>query len=155
PAAQRVIGVVTGLAVEQYELGETSCGCTLRLEERVHAFDEGDCLANRPDLHVVHRPLAFDIALVDDEMRRLDRGVSVEFKTHTRMAGPHDSGGDDPLLGGWIAKMAGEALCCACDRPFRRVEPGCEVLAVTSAGEVDAEPCRGAAVTGFATHAVR
>jgi hypothetical protein len=35
----------------------------------------------------VIRPFALDIALIDDEMRRLDRGVGIELEREARMAG--------------------------------------------------------------------
>src|SRR5215469_159117 len=104
---------------------------------------------------MVNRPLAFDIALIDDKMGRLDGRVGVELKHHARMAGAHDAVRDEPVVVGGIAEMTGQALCGTCRGLFGRVEPGCEVLAVAGARDVNAEPGRRTAVASLATDAVR
>src|SRR5271170_4838031 len=147
--------VMTGLAVEQDELGLKSFGRVLRVQHRIHASDETDCLSNSPDLHVVYRSLAFDILWADSIMRRLRRRVSVELKAHARMARTHDQVGDEPVFVARITKMAGQALFGAGDRLLGRVEPGVEVRFMAGAGEVDAEPLFSAAMTGLAADPVR
>jgi hypothetical protein len=63
-------------------------------------------LADCPDLHDVHRPLAFDIMLIDNKTCRLDYGVGAELKAHTRMSRAHDPVSDELVVVGGIAKMA-------------------------------------------------
>ena len=50
-----------------------------------------------------------------------------------RVARAHHSMSDEPIVVGGIAEMAGQALCGTRRRLFGRVEPCCEVLAVTGA----------------------
>ena len=123
----------------------------LRIEHHVHEFLERDRLAHRPDAHVVHRPLALDIGLVDDEMRRLGRGIGVELEAHARMARAHDEVRDEARV---VAQMARQAFLGARFGLIGRIHAGGDVLGVGGAGDVHAEPGLGAAVARLAADAV-
>lgn len=146
---------MAGVAVKHHQFGLKALRGVVRIDQRIHALDEIARLPDRPDLGVVDRPLALDIAPVDGEMRGLGRRIGVQLEAHARVSGTHDPVSGKPFGIGRIPEMAGQTLSGARDGLFRRIEPGGKVRGVTGARDVDAEPVGSAAVTGLATDPVR
>src|SRR5207244_4403768 len=122
-----------------------------RIEQRIHPLDQRRSLPARPHRNIGDATLPFDVALVDDYMRRLDRGKRVEFKPEARVSGAVQAMIDKSRL---VPEMTAQAFFCPSDRLLGRIEPGGQVLAMSRAGNMETEPVRGAAVTGFTTDPV-
>src|SRR5262249_56369662 len=88
---------MTGVTVEEHELGEQSIVTPLGVLEHDHRFLDGKRLADRPHLDAVPHALAFLPVFVDLEVRRFDHRERVELEAHPWMPCTHDPMGNDAI----------------------------------------------------------
>lgn len=143
--------VVTGIAVEEHQLGKQPVADEPLADQAVQKRFGGHQLADHPKAQAIGRALALDIVTINLKVCGLDVGEGVELEAQRRVSRAHHF-----VVDGFAraAHVTVQTQACARRRLRKRVQAVGHVLCMGVARDMRAQPILTAAVAGFAAHAV-